>query len=87
MSANYSDMESGKAEKMVKSLLCLYDEWKVIVRTVKRQLKYDAESNIRTIIEPLVKSKEQILRLYEDIRKCTTPDITVKRRVDACKSI
>ena len=76
------------AEKKVKTLLSMYDKWKPMVCTARNKLKsHIPENEVAPLIDSLVKAKEDILSLYSDIRKYTTPDIELRRRVDACESI
>ena len=84
--ANESIDNSGSEDKnKVESLLCLYDQWKVLLRTARKELKSNmTESNMGLIIETLVKSKE-ISKLYSEIRERITLDNYVKLRVDACE--
>ena len=54
-------------EEKLKELLCLYEEWKVLVRVAKKLFKLNfAEGNPRLIIYMFEKSND-IYQLYSEI--------------------
>ena len=76
------------AQKKVKTFLSMYEQWKVTVRTTRTSLKSNIpDHEIEPLIDKVIQSKENIIKLFLEIREHVTPDAGIRRRVDACESI
>ena len=80
--------QKDEAEKREKRLACLYDQWKMQARKVRNQLKSDISvSQIASLVDAIQKAKENVLKVYDEIRGCITPSPDLRRRVDACEAV
>ena len=81
-------LQKEMAEKKTQAFLNAYEKWKPIVCNAKTQLKTSmTESELEILTDSLVKMKEDIFRIYDDIRKYTSPGHEIRRKVDACESV
>lgn len=77
-----------EAKKKEKRLYAMYEQWKLHTRKARDQLKtYMSESQLWPLIEELKKDKEDIMKMYYEIRNLTTPSTDIRRRVDTCESV
>ena len=81
----YQQEELGKKEKR---LVTLYDQWKILARTTRQELKTDlSEDRLSLLIDPLEKAKNAIIRNYDEIRDQIAPSTQLRRRIDACEAV
>ncbi|XP_076858013.1 uncharacterized protein LOC143512031 [Brachyhypopomus gauderio] len=77
-----------EAEKREKRLLSRYDQWKIQARKAREQLMSDIpESQLGLLIDTLEKGKDDIMKMFFEIRDIITPTAELRRRVDACEAV
>ncbi|KAJ8369493.1 hypothetical protein SKAU_G00095210 [Synaphobranchus kaupii] len=93
-------LQTEVAEKKVKGLLCMYDQWKILVRTARNQLKSDIpESELGLLIDTLVKTSrveaaaelaakeaEYEMQFEEQKQKCVLERLQAEREVRAARA-
>ncbi|XP_048838156.1 uncharacterized protein LOC125712289 [Brienomyrus brachyistius] len=77
-----------EAQRKEKRLLKAYDEWKKQVRATREQLKGDiTNSEIASLMDILESEKDNVIRLYIEIREIITPSSDTRRLIDACEAV
>ena len=75
-------------EKRLKAFDAAYGKWKETVRIARKSLKSNVpEEEVELLIDEVTKTKENVLRLFLEMREHVTPDMAIRRRVDTCESI
>ena len=83
--AAYLKEEFSKKEK---ALLSLYEEWKILIRTCRENLKNDiSESELARMADTIEKGKKDIKKAYNDMREGATPSNELRRKTDACEAV
>ncbi|XP_014882084.1 uncharacterized protein LOC106943281, partial [Poecilia latipinna] len=81
----YQEEETHKKEKR---LLKVYDQWKRQVRTTREQLKGDiTNSQIASLMDILERERDNVIKLYTEIREIITPCSDTRRLIDACEAV
>lgn len=81
----YQKEETSKKEK---KLMSAYEQWKIQARQTREKLKSDvAEADLSSMIDALEKRKDDIMRLYAEIRSYEAPSADIRRRIDACEAV
>lgn len=81
----YQKEELSKKEKKLKSA---YEQWKIQARQTREKLKSDVtEADLSSMIDALEKGKDDIMRLYAEIRTHVAPSADLRRRIDACEAV
>lgn len=77
-----------EAKKREGKFLGAYQNWKVEVRNTRDQLKADINTTqIAILVEVLDEAKNNMIKLYEEIRQLVTPMPDIRRRMDACEAV
>ncbi len=81
----YQKEEVSKKEKRLTSL---YEQWKTQVREAREKLKSDiTEAQLSSLVDILEKGRDDIMKLYTEIRALVTPTADLRRRIDACEAV
>lgn len=81
----YQKEELSKKER---KLTNAYEQWKVQARQTREKLKSDVtETDLSSMIDALEKGKDDIMRLYAEIRSYVAPSADIRRRIDACEAV
>ncbi|XP_038158088.1 uncharacterized protein LOC119794558 [Cyprinodon tularosa] len=74
--------------KKEKRLLSLYEQWKILIRASRENLKRDiSESELATMADDVEKGMNEIMKLYGEIREKVTPSTELRRKIDACEAV
>lgn len=66
----------------------MYEQWKKQARKAREKLKSDiTESHMSSLAGTLEKERDEILRLYNEIRGHVAPSADLRRKVDACEAV
>lgn len=81
----YQKEEVSKKEKR---LISSYEQWKTQAREAREKLKSDiTEAHMSSLVDILEKGKDDILRLYTEIRSNIAPSADLRRKIDACEAV
>ena len=81
----YQKEEVSKKEKR---LISLYEQWKMQAREARNKLKLDiSDTLMASLVDILEKEKDDILKLYNEIRTHTAPSADLRRKIDACEAV
>ncbi|KAK0143561.1 hypothetical protein N1851_018301 [Merluccius polli] len=76
------------AKKKEGKFLGAYQNWKAEVRNTREQLKSDISSTqLALLVDVLEEVKNNVTKLYDEIRQVVTPSFDVRQRVDACEAV
>lgn len=77
-----------EASNRERKLVATYDKWKIKARQAREQLKLDiTESQLVSLIEDLDKARVDVMEVYLEIRRHSTPSADIRRRIDACDAV
>ena len=74
--------------KRENKLLSTYEQWKMLIRTSRENLKNDMpEKDLTTLVDLLEKRKNDLTREYDEIRARATPSTDLRCKIDACEAV
>ncbi|KAL7831306.1 hypothetical protein SRHO_G00308090 [Serrasalmus rhombeus] len=81
----YQNDEQIKRER---KLVNVYEQWKVQARKARQELKTDiSEKHLADLADSLEKGKNDLMKIYTELRLHKTPDAELRRKVDACEAV
>ncbi|XP_025755466.1 uncharacterized protein LOC109196819 [Oreochromis niloticus] len=81
----YQREEISKKEKR---LLTLYEQWKIRVRETRERLKLDiSEKEMADLADDVEQRKDELLKLYTEMRSHIAPSSDIRRKTDACEAV
>ncbi|XP_073712790.1 uncharacterized protein [Misgurnus anguillicaudatus] len=81
----YQREEMSKREKR---LTTLYEQWKTQVRETREMLKSDiTDKEMSELADITEQRRDDLLRLYSEIRNQMAPSSDIRRKIDACDAI
>lgn len=81
----YQKEEINKKEKR---LLTLYEQWKIRVRETRERLKLDiSEKEMADLADDVEQRKDELLKLYTEMRSHIAPSSDIRRKTDACEAV
>ena len=81
----YQKEELSKKEKR---LLSLYEQWKMLIRKSKQNLKTNiSEAELATMADNIEKGMNDIIKVYSEMRVHATPSTELRRKMDACEAV
>ncbi|XP_042073472.1 uncharacterized protein LOC121813652 [Haplochromis burtoni] len=81
----YQKEEISKKEKR---LLTLYEQWKIRVRETRERLKLDiSEKEMADLADDVEQRKDELLKLYTEMRSHIAPSSDIQRKTDACEAV
>ncbi|KAI4880096.1 hypothetical protein NFI96_007245 [Prochilodus magdalenae] len=84
MLAYQRDEQSKKERRLVN----LYEQWKAQARKARQELKSDlSEKHLSALIDSLEERKNDIMKVYNELRMHSTPAAELRRKVDACEAV
>ncbi|KAI4874764.1 hypothetical protein NFI96_023546 [Prochilodus magdalenae] len=84
MLAYQRDEQSKKERRLVN----LYEQWKAQARKARQELKSDlSEKHLSALIDSLEERKNDIMKVYNELRVHSTPAAELRRKVDACEAV
>ncbi len=77
-----------EVSKKQKRLTGLYEQWKIQARETRVKLKSDiTEAQMSSPADILEKGKDDIMKLYTELRDHVTPTTDLRRKTDACEAV
>ena len=77
-----------EVNKKEKRLLCIYEQWKILIRKSRDNIKEDiSETELATMADDIEKEMNEIMKLYNEIRGKVTPSTELRRKIDACEAV
>lgn len=81
-----------QTEKMMtyqkEELIHLYEKWKMQVRETRESLKSDiTEKEMAELADLIEQKRDDVLKLYSEIRNQMAPSSDIRRRTDACDAV
>ncbi|KAL7841403.1 hypothetical protein SRHO_G00250940 [Serrasalmus rhombeus] len=81
----YQNDEQMKRER---KLVNVYEQWKIHARKARQELKTDiSEKHLAALADSLEKGKNDLMKIYNELRLYKTPDAELRRKVDACEAV
>ncbi len=81
----YQNEEQSKKRKR---LLSLYEQWKLQIRSNKENLKKNiSDMDLAKMANDTENGKDDIMKIYNEIRQGTTPSTDLRRKIDACEAV
>ena len=82
---SYQKEEESKKQKRLNSL---YEHWKIQVREAREKLKSDiTETQMSSLADIIEKERDDIMKLYTELRDYVTPTTDLRRKIDACEAV
>lgn len=74
--------------KKERRLLSLYEQWKIKIRSTKENLKQNTtDMELAKMADTVENGKDDIMKIYYEIRQGTTPSADLRRKIDACEAV
>lgn len=81
----YQREEQSKKEKR---LLSFYEQWKIQIRSTKENLKQNtSDMELAKMADTVENGKDNIMKMYFEIRQSSTPTADLRRKIDACEAV
>lgn len=80
--------EKEELSKKKKRLLTLYEQWKIQTRKTRDRLKSDiTDKEIAELADIIEQKRDDLLKLYSEVRHQMAPSSDVRRKIDACDAV
>lgn len=80
--------QEDERRKKEKRLITLYEQWKTQVRETRERLKLDIiDKEMSELADIIEQKRDDVLKLYSEIRNQMAPSSDIRRKIDACDAI
>lgn len=80
--------QSEELSKREKRLLHKHEQWKILIKEARQDLKNDlSDEDLAALADMLKERQKDLVNDYDDIRSCVTPSPNLRHKMEACNAI